>query len=596
MPAFTMKWDDFGGGFYVGQNESKQPRSTFTGYNVNVAAHDGAAVPANQVWQRNLALGSESVGITVANNSVHITDTDPITITDTLMSNEISYTLLFKTDTSGGYYVKAIAITGVPQVVSTLNLATQTNNRARSQAWLSVSDYPSNLTYGYSRAYFCAGGTLYRITSNGTISTHATMAANTGDGGKMAIYGSRMVQARDNTLVFSDAGDYTSWPTLNYITVGDGALTEALIPRYDDLVWVRSDGVYLVYGTLGFNAAVRKISDSLDTGNLYTDQYISDRPITGKDNAVYYMDESLLPFYSNIKMLYGNQVRTVAYQKTDRIVDSNVARSRPSLTATNSGCLVSMWPQLGTGQAGFEALIRKRDNTFVKLKQAPLTFNPGTLATTDYILWWSADKDLGSQYLGFYDNVFITQYAQNSAGTKVTLSYGIWQPEQINAGYLPGPPSGAGSTSTTNTATPGLLELSPIETEVPSKVRRVYVEADLDLDFYTYDDFRGTAYIEAFVENRAVDDVSFTNNVNFVSSQMLTSIDLTTVNNLTSQAINGSWSPSTPYTATNDKKRAIMTRILRFDPNDSGYGYKHYVSFEFQGFRIRRVWVEGDTR
>lgn len=602
MPSFNIKWDDFGGGYYIGQNESLQPRNTFTGHNVNVASHDGAVVPANQVWQPNLVLYPGTTGITVANNSIHVDESstgDHINIVDTYMSNEYSFTLLHK-NTLAGDYAKIISVSFSPTLIDGRSLAFQ-NATVKASQWVAIAGPPSKLAPSFASARFLAGGFLY--------SCNATSISSLGSVGVSAPilirYGMRLVAASGNTIYFSEANNDLSWPSTNYITVGSSssALAEALIPRYDDLVFVVSDGVYSIYGTLGFNAAVKKISETFLTGSLYTSQENVTLPITGMDNSVFFIDETLVPYAANINFLYGNQTKTLAYHRIGRSIYGygTQYQTKPSLVATNSNCLVAMWSQLGTGQAGFEALIRKKNKTFVKLKQAPLTFTGGEISTANYAISYSAQNDREAQPLGFYDNIFVSQYAtyrnpSTWAITRVSISVGIWQPEQINAAFLPGPPSGAGSSSTTNTATPGLLELSPIETEVPSKVKRVYIEAELNLDFYEYDDFRGTAYVKAYVQNRAVDDVSFTNGVEYESSQMLTSVDLTTVNGLTSQYTPYAWNPTQPYSSTNDKKRASVTRILRFDPTDSGYGYKHYIMLEFAGFRIKRVWVEGETR
>lgn len=598
---FRLKWDDFSGGYYVGQTEARQPQNTFTGYNANVASHDGSAVPANQVWQAKLVAATIS-GVTVANDSVHIDNSSgtPLILKDTVLAAGRAHTLLLRIN-GGNVEAKAITIAFDADASDSRNLATL-NQSVYSPAWTVLfaagSFTASDLVAFGPDAYFVVNGDVFKIDVTGVITSVA--ASTSAQPGKMAVYGSRMVSAQTNTLTFSNFNNPAVWPTLNFITVGSYLVqTLALIPRYDDLLWVRSDGVYSIYGTLGFNAAVRRISDALDINSLTGN-------VAGKDNAMYYIEKSLEPYVANIKMLYGNQTNTIAYQNMGISLnsDGNKYASRPMLTTTNTNCLVAMWPQVGTGNAGFEALIRKSDKRYVRLRQAPLTFNPGSLTSADYSLRYAAINDLNNDPGFWYNNVFVVQYATNYVPNflgnwelkRLSLSFGIWQPEQTNAGFLPGPPSGAGSTSTTNTATPGLIELPPIETEVPSKVRRVYVEAELNLDWYLLDDFRGTAYIKAYVENRSVDDMSFVDGVNFTSSQMLTSIDLTTVNSLTSQAINGPWKPTTPYPSTDSKKRASMTRVLRFDPNDTGYGYKHNIMFEFQGFRIKRAWVEGDTR
>lgn len=602
---FRLTWDDFSGGYYVGQNDSLQPKNSYTGKNINVASHDGAAVPSNLVWQAPLVAHASLTDVTVANNSFHLDNAsapgtdETIYISDSIVSNELTFTLFsFYDNAASQWYAKAVTTIGIPLFVDNANLAMYTRAVRSPSGWTAVNGQPGSLAPGFSSAYFAAGTALYSISTAGFITLHATLPISFTSGYRVAVHGARLVIAQSNELYFSAANDYTTWPTLNYITV-DECLTEALISRYDDLVWVTTNAVYSIYGTLSFNAALRVISEQLDIQSFY--QYYTDTPVDELDNVIYYLDQSVAPYSANIKQLYGNQKSIEAYHKIDRYMSNGYNQTMPSLVATNNSSLVAMWPKYATGQAGFTALIRKSNRRYVKLEQAPMTFTGGSVASTNYALRYSAVKDKFAQPLGFYNNVWIAQYATyrdpaTAKLNKASVSFGIWQPEQINAGFLPGAPSGAGSTSTTNTATSGVLDLSPVETERPSKILRVYVEAELNLDFYAYNDFRGTAYVQATVRNEAVDDIPFTSAAPSSSSQMMVSLDINTINNMTSQYVNGVWSPTQPFTATDDRKRLSAIRVLRFDPTDSGYGYKHIISLEIAGFRIKRVWVEGETR
>jgi hypothetical protein len=136
--------------------------------------------------------------------------------------------------------------------------------------------------------------------------------------------------------------------------------------------------------------------------------------------------------------------------------------------------------------------------------------------------------------------------------------------------------------------------LSQVGEQKATTIRRVYVEATLDMDYANYGDFTGTAQMDVSVINGAPEDVAYDPTLTFVSGERTYTQSLTSIPNTTT--ITPSTADAAPYTAGNLYKRDAATRILRFDSDNMGYGYKHNVSITFSGFRIKRVWIEGDSR
>jgi hypothetical protein len=114
------------------------------------------------------------------------------------------------------------------------------------------------------------------------------------------------------------------------------------------------------------------------------------------------------------------------------------------------------------------------------------------------------------------------------------------------------------------------------------------------MDYANYDDFTGSAQMKVSVINGAPEDVAYDPTLTFVSGERTYTQSLTSIPNTT--AFTPTTANAAPYTAGNPHKRVAATRILRFDSDNMGYGYKHNVSITFSGFRIKRVWVEGDSR
>jgi len=91
--------------------------------------------------------------------------------------------------------------------------------------------------------------------------------------------------------------------------------------------------------------------------------------------------------------------------------------------------------------------------------------------------------------------------------------------------------------------------------------------------------YTGSASIQARVNNKALGDIAFSQTIGDLSSALSTAY---------------TFPYSTFTTVTNTTYSQI--RVLRFNVDDATYGYTNEIEIQFSGLRIRRVWVEGDSR
>lgn len=76
----------------------------------------------------------------------------------------------------------------------------------------------------------------------------------------IAVKGERMVGASGRILYYSAAGDFTSWPALNQIDLGEGSNIQGLVTSGDTLYAITEASIYAVQGTLGSTTSVRQIA------------------------------------------------------------------------------------------------------------------------------------------------------------------------------------------------------------------------------------------------------------------------------------------------------------------------------------------------
>ncbi len=107
----------------------------------------------------------------------------------------------------------------------------------------------------------------YKLQVNSGVGT-AVLTTMTGSpsGRTITSLGARMVigditGSLENRIRFSDALDYNSWPSANFIDIGDGWLITGLYPQRQHLVISKQVGFYVLTGVPGVNPVLRKVSN-----------------------------------------------------------------------------------------------------------------------------------------------------------------------------------------------------------------------------------------------------------------------------------------------------------------------------------------------
>lgn len=78
----------------------------------------------------------------------------------------------------------------------------------------------------------------------------------------IAVKGDRMIGVNGRVIYFSAAGDYTSWPALNQIDLGEGSDIQWVFTSGDTLYVATEASLYAVQGVLGSTTTVRQIAAS----------------------------------------------------------------------------------------------------------------------------------------------------------------------------------------------------------------------------------------------------------------------------------------------------------------------------------------------
>lgn len=614
---FKVVWDDFTGGYYVGETDAKQPRNTWTGTNVNTTTHDGSIVATNSI--RQIAIGGSVADATISSDSIWLD----------AGAGSGNYTTIVDAAVTSSYivFLQYRRQAGVPPTYSfRLIYISQSDPPETSKApagspgqsiwgvgatsWVSFTGsslYPSNLVYDGSNLYVCWGTTLYRYAPGAWTSTTATIP-----GGalyaNLVIYKDRMIAFEDSesTFYFSDALNFMSWPTLNYIGVGTPQTSiSAIVPRYDDLLIIKTDSIYSLVGTLSVNASLRQVSDGIYFQNYAPVDGPRNSSIYSRSNRLFYIDKSTMPYETNIKYLYGQQSGVAAFYNFGRTIPQ--FSNGVDLSGSFNDQLMATFPQDSYGQLGFYCLLRFSSGRWMRMSSPQFTFYDPTPANkAEYIFKYLAINNATRPYNPFApvwpQPILFAQigarYVGGTPGRYAVISIGFVYPEQTGAGTYDydGWKSSTNTTNFDNLSAPssGTVVLSPIETEQLSKITAVYVETGLDLDYNQWGDLNGTASMQVTSINQAVDDVPF-------NSTTYTAVSGTTSTSLTSFGSPYAYPsiltvPIYPSYIPEPTGRLNSNRVLRFKPDNAGYGYKHNVSITFSGYRIKRVWVEGETR
>jgi len=653
MPSFTRSWDDFTGKYYVGEIDANQPNNMFTGKNVNTTTWDGSVVATNEPVQVDLA--TPSSGPTLTNDAVVLGTyskttanaelayvSAPIrvgryiffavqtrnsgyrfnTSPPTQVNNFVRYeTRLYRLAFSASNYYQPASLAPTATVTMSTITSLQVNYPVTSST--APPPYVSNIVTandGGTQYVYLGTNTnqilRYAVESaswdtNNTISP--TTISTQGPVYGLALWNARMIHwSKDSdTFYFSNALSYSTWPTLNFLAPGysnDGILD--IIPRFDDLLVIKPSGVFTITGVLGTNSYVRQIGDDIYPLDVaYAPAHSNS--IISQGNVVFYMENTMSPYITNVNYMSGNTTGVSAFNVFGYAPEDEA--TAPAAASSANGVSAFMAPTYYPGNGGYQMLLRERSGKWIKviadrIGSGITVANPTILdhVTYRYVPVEMQINSLPNKFRpSYYDalssnDVFFMQVSSraktafdwagsslvspesfnNGYSIETSLSFGFMKLDQTNAGFR------NATLSNASTMASGTLRLKTIETDKPSKVTRVYVETAVDIDISQYTDVTYDPQMSVTVVNGIVDDKDFYPELNYTATARTYTFD---DDDVPSPAVN--WSSTA-----NQYRRLGQERILRFDCNDTGYGFKHNIEITFSGFRVKRIWVEGETR
>lgn len=528
MATFGYEWNDFRGSLFVGPSEVNQPKNTWRGENVTISDDEATLVPTYQ---------STTVSLTgTGTTSGQIDSGSTFTIwSDATYFNNVVCFIGRTSSTTTVYFIEAS--TGAVTKKDLADLGT------------GVFGPPVLVTESNDVVAYVAIGTskVYRVDwSTLTETSYSLIQAVT----HLTLWNARMIawRATSDQFIFSEALDFTNWPSLNYIGVGyanDGI--SFCVPRNLDLVVVKPSGWYSVTGVLGTNAAVRQMNDVLGVTNFDS--------CTQHNNVVYFMtDTGYEDFSVNLYAISGSNVDVAAF------VRFGFGGSAAQVITTNLGYLAVV-AKATDGTSDFASLYLLNPLNRWQYMKIPSSI------TSAQNRRFSLAYGQVSRFSSVSSDRILYLLEYSSGDTKNAVALRKIFPNTVE----PGKNSGA---STPSFAT---VKLSDIATQRPTTIRRVYVEAEMlqpPSGFYT-----GSASMQVRVNNKSVHDIAFSQTTGDATSGLSTAY--------TFPFSTFSSSSTAPYS---------QIRVLRFNVDNASYGYLQEVEIYFAGLRIRRVWVEGDSQ
>jgi hypothetical protein len=175
------------------------------------------------------------------------------------------------------------------------NLLTATGTTAGSAT--SVFDSANVATDVYLTAKGKTNSYKLQVNTGAGIAAAITTLSGSPSGRTITSYGDRLVigditGSLENRIRFSDAADYNSWPSDNFVDVGDGWLITGLYAQRQHLAITKQNGYFVLHGVPGVNDVLRKVvSDLGPLGALeaslgYNDQ-LNIWPIAGLSPAMF---------------------------------------------------------------------------------------------------------------------------------------------------------------------------------------------------------------------------------------------------------------------------------------------------------------------
>jgi hypothetical protein len=529
MATFGYEWNDFRGSLFVGPSEVNQPKNTWRGENVTISDDEATLVPTYESTVVTLT-GTGTTGGQIASGTTSTTWSDATYFNDIVCfvgRTSSATTVYFIQASTGAVTKKDLADTSPDSTLGAPVLVTES---------------------GAIVAYVATGNSkVYRVVWSTLAETsYATIQAVT----HLTLWNARMIAWSNSSdqFIFSDALDFTTWPSLNYVGVGysnDGI--SFCVPRNLDLVVVKPSGWYSITGVLGTNASVRQMNDVLGV--------ISNDSCAQHNNVVYFTtDTGYEDFSVNLYAITGSNVDVAAFHRF------GFGGSNAKTVSTNLGYLAVVAKSTdGTSDFASVYLLNSLNRwQYIKI--------PASITSAQNRRFLLANGQVSRYTSSASDRtLYLLEYSNGDTKNSVALRKVF--PNTVE----PGKTSGA---STPSFAT---VKLSDIATQRPTTIRRVYVEAEMlqpPSGFYT-----GSASIQVRVNNKSVHDIPFSQTTGDATSGLSTAY--------TFPFSTFSSSSTAPYS---------QIRVLRFNMDNASYGYLQEVEIYFSGLRIRRCWVEGDSQ
>jgi hypothetical protein len=227
--SFTIEYDDFSGGYYVGTNETQQPKNTWTGTDVAVSPSTGHLLP--------LVAGQDSgslpSGVAVVGSFG-------------MASNDIAF--WGTTNTTGTIYYGNWSLTTSGSAGATSLITTGPVQFAGKMCWSRTA-----IGNGYVSA---VDVNSFALTS-GLVSAGSYLRV-------IGTYKYWMVGADSvltNRMRYSAPNDPVTWAAADYIDIGStsNAIT-GFVDMLDTLYVLTTGGLYAISGVLGATATLRQVN------------------------------------------------------------------------------------------------------------------------------------------------------------------------------------------------------------------------------------------------------------------------------------------------------------------------------------------------
>lgn len=234
---YSYVWDDFTGGWAGDVDRSKAAKGQWFGQDVLVY-EDGLLGPRHPLRQVSLTAPP-----TVDNGRVD----EAILFENVVWARPTSVAIFANDDF---WYIDGFATFDAAVAVSITKTAA-----LRGGVMGVTLDSPNGLIY------LTQAGTapkLERVDATGTV-TDTAVSGTAPDGEVLIRWNERMIYGQRDSIFWSDANAFTSWPAANTTKVGDGAPVVALVATPLALYVAKTSGWWVLTGVLGSTAIQRQV-------------------------------------------------------------------------------------------------------------------------------------------------------------------------------------------------------------------------------------------------------------------------------------------------------------------------------------------------